>query len=247
MEAIKVFVISLKECSDRRAHIANQLTQQGIDFEFFDAVDGRKENHPLFERYDYIKRLWFTSGGMPPRGELGCYASHYLLWETCVKLGQSIVIIEDDAAICADAKTVLPIIQNRISCYGYLRLEDGSEGVHIPIEETEDYCIVKMTHNFNGTRAYAISPSAAKNLLLHSKKWSVAVDNFIGSFFLHGVESYLLTPFLAQDTGDFATSIQPEKSNKTPVYRKPTRELYRVYKDIRLFLHNWKFKLSLKN
>ena len=32
-------------------------------------------------------------------GELGCFASHYLLWEKCLELNEPIVVIEDDAQL----------------------------------------------------------------------------------------------------------------------------------------------------
>ena len=78
---MKVFVISLKRSPDRRRYIEKQLDDLNIKFEFFDAVDGRAEPpHPLFENYNYAKRLWLTSGRMPSKGELVVYGSHYLLW-----------------------------------------------------------------------------------------------------------------------------------------------------------------------
>ncbi|HDZ9284767.1 TPA: glycosyltransferase family 25 protein, partial [Vibrio cholerae] len=93
---MKIYVISLKNSLDRRASIEQQMTSHGLKFEFFDAIDGRIDPpHPLFANYDYTKRLWLTSGKMPMRGELGCYASHYLLWQKCVELNAPIVVLED--------------------------------------------------------------------------------------------------------------------------------------------------------
>ncbi|MDF4907562.1 glycosyltransferase family 25 protein, partial [Vibrio parahaemolyticus] len=37
---MKVFVVSLDRSLDRRERIEEKLKQQGITFEFFDAVDG---------------------------------------------------------------------------------------------------------------------------------------------------------------------------------------------------------------
>lgn len=37
---MKVFVVSLARSLDRRERIEEKLKQQGIEFEFFDAVDG---------------------------------------------------------------------------------------------------------------------------------------------------------------------------------------------------------------
>lgn len=54
-------------------------------------------------------------------GELGCFASHYLLWEKCLELNEPIVVIEDDAQLeeCFDdsMKNI-----NELQPYGYVRL-----------------------------------------------------------------------------------------------------------------------------
>lgn len=65
---MKIYVISLKRSPERREYIKKQLDDLSIEFEFFDAVDGRVEPpHPLFKSYNYTKRLWLTSGRMPLR------------------------------------------------------------------------------------------------------------------------------------------------------------------------------------
>lgn len=54
---MKIFVISLTTAIERRKSITLQFEQIQQEFEFFDAVDGRRENHPLFERYNEEKKL----------------------------------------------------------------------------------------------------------------------------------------------------------------------------------------------
>ncbi|ENM3991490.1 glycosyltransferase family 25 protein, partial [Vibrio cholerae] len=121
---MKIYVISLKNSLDRRASIEQQMTSHGLKFEFFDAIDGRIDPpHPLFANYDYTKRLWLTSGKMPMRGELGCYASHYLLWQKCVELNAPIVVLEDDVIINENFPQYLSIMKDKTNEYGFLRLE----------------------------------------------------------------------------------------------------------------------------
>ncbi|WP_207923268.1 glycosyltransferase family 25 protein [Marinomonas flavescens] len=48
------FVISLKRSTDRRISIEKALDEQGLEFYFFDAADGRDEPpHELFRNYNY--------------------------------------------------------------------------------------------------------------------------------------------------------------------------------------------------
>lgn len=246
MLSIPIFVINLKKSADRREYIATQLQTQNINFTFFEAIDGSDKKNPLLKRYNYIKRLWLTSGKMPTNGEIGCYASHYSLWQKCVDLGEPIVVVEDDAGICEKASLALKIAENKIAEYGFLRLEEVENSATITIEQQLDYTIKHISKNFWGTRAYAIAPWAANKLLANSKRWSVPVDNYIGANFLHGVESYHLTPNLAKNRCLFDTTIQTSKNEKTPLYRKPSREFYTAYCQLKQFFHNRKFKKALK-
>lgn len=245
MPPIAVFVISLKRSQDRRDYIAAQLQAQRIDFSFFDAIEGSDKSNSLLKRYNYAKRLWLTSGKMPTDGEIGCYASHYSLWQKCVDMGQPIVVIEDDSGILPDALQTLKMVADKIQKYGYLKLENVIRGETIVREETDDYRISWMSDNFGGARAYAIAPWAAKKLLDGSKRWSLPVDNYIGAPYFHGMESYHISPFMVGDADMFETTIQFYQKQKTPLYRKPTRELYSFYRQVKHYLHTKKMKKDL--
>lgn len=246
MPSISVFVISLKRSPERREYIATQLDAQDIKFTFFDAIDGSNQKNPLFERYNYKKRLWLTGGRMPSKGEMGCYGSHYSLWQICVDLDRPIVIVEDDAGICTQAAQALVRVEENIEEYGFLRLEKVENSATITMKQQPEYTIRRINKNFWGTRSYAIAPWAAKKLLAGSKRWSVPVDNYIGANFLHGMESYHLSPNFAENLCEFESSIQISSNDKTPLYRKPSRELYTLYCQLKQFFHNRKFKKDLK-
>ena len=48
---VDIVVISLRRAKERRKAIEEQFTQLGLNYRFFDAIDGR-EGHPLFRNYD---------------------------------------------------------------------------------------------------------------------------------------------------------------------------------------------------
>src|SRR3546814_6455975 len=78
-----------------------QLTQLGLPYCFFDAIHGaRNPDHPLFKKYNDKKRARLRGSGASLRlSQLGCFASHYLLWEKCVQARKAIIVLEDDAIL----------------------------------------------------------------------------------------------------------------------------------------------------
>lgn len=244
--SIKVLVISLKKSIERREYITQQLRDQNINFEFFDAIDGKEKDNPIFKRYDYCKRRWLSSGKFPTDGEMGCYASHYSLWKYSAKSQCPIVVLEDDARINKDASIILECVEKEIEKYGFLRLEDPIRGELIKVQDSASYSISWMSDNFGGLRAYAIAPWAAEGLLRKSERWHFPVDNYVGYNFIHKIESYQLSPYLADHGANLETTIQFYEGVKTPLYVKPSRELYTAYRKIRKFMHNYKIKKGLK-
>lgn len=96
-----------------------------------------------------------------------------------------------------------------------MRLEPSTEKTTLyPKENQHDFNSSFMSSNFNVARAYAIAPLAAKKLLDGSKKWSMPVDNYIDSIYLHGVACYLLTPSIILDVEVFDTTIHLNEESK---------------------------------
>ncbi|MBY7668186.1 MULTISPECIES: glycosyltransferase family 25 protein [Vibrio] len=241
---MKIYVISLKKSLERRASIEQQMANYCIDFEFFDAIDGRCESpHPLFANYDYTKRLWFTGGKMPMKGELGCYASHYLLWKKSIELNEPIIILEDDAELLPCFVDFIDLIKIKVQEYGFLRLEKAYERSELFLKEKmPNYEIYFLSNNFGGARAYALSTVAAQKLIEGSQYWSMPVDNYMGSLYLHQMPSFLFSPSMVENPQKFETTFQNEKQTKAPLYRKPTRELYSLYRKLKMALANNAYK-----
>lgn len=241
---MKIYVISLKNSLDRRASIEQQMASYGLSFEFFDAIDGRIDPpHTLFANYDYRKRLWLTSGKMPMRGELGCYASHYLLWQKCVELNEPIIVLEDDVIINADFCQYISLIKEKTNEYGFLRLEPNVGKCKLFTKEKKDtYSIAFMDNNWGGTVAYSISSSAAQKLIKGSQTWCMAVDNYIGCAYIHKMPSYIFNPSMVEHSIEFETTFQNEIRTQVPLYRKPSREIYSLYKKIRMAVFTSRYK-----
>lgn len=100
---MNIFVISLKDSLDRRQQMEEQLHAQGLEFEFFDAVDARAgvppEYEPLVDR-EAIKRQYFRD---MTSGEIGCALSHAMVYQSILERGLSeAIILEDDMKLHED-------------------------------------------------------------------------------------------------------------------------------------------------
>ena len=62
----------------RKENITKQLDCLNLNFSVFNAVNGKESNHPLFSMYDDQLSQAYRGKSLS-KGQLGCYASHYLL------------------------------------------------------------------------------------------------------------------------------------------------------------------------
>ena len=94
----KVFVINL----DDKKHLYEKFINLDADVERVSAVDSR-QNHYAYKDYG----LSLDPVGLPlnfisqnPFGAIGCYLSHYLIWESMINRNiSSALILEDDVNI----------------------------------------------------------------------------------------------------------------------------------------------------
>lgn len=152
-------------------------------------------------------------------GELGCYASHYSLWEKCIELDEPICILEDDITLKEDFKEGLDFLEKHIQELGYARLMHllydasvKSEPLnHKNHEIQERVGIIKAYSHGVGTQGYVITPKIAKVFLKHSQKWVVPVDTIMDATFIHGVKNLVLQPFVIADDEQISTIARKEE------------------------------------
>ena len=240
-QAIDIVVINLARSIERRQTIETRLGSLGLPFRVFDAVDGREGEHPLFARYD--ERQAEIRRGFPlTRGELGCYASHYLVWQQCIDNDRPVLILEDDIDISDDFVAASRLTEQKLHTYGLIRLSAHKDRDYAVVEPCPDgYQIIRFKIGPHGGSAYALTPQAARRLLDTATTWFEPVDCHLDRFWTHGVGSYGLTPFPVthvqwspQQSEIWQGNTREKKSRR---YRK-LRALYRAKDDIGRFLYN---------
>uniref|UniRef100_A0A914DW51 Glycosyltransferase 25 family member n=1 Tax=Acrobeloides nanus TaxID=290746 RepID=A0A914DW51_9BILA len=94
----KIYLINLKRRPERLRRMELVFKLLGIDYTLFEAVDGK---HLAPEELEEIE---FMPGYQDPyykrpmkKGEIGCFLSHYRIWEDVVKNSYSrVIVFEDD-------------------------------------------------------------------------------------------------------------------------------------------------------
>lgn len=206
--------------------MGRQAKAQGIAPNYFEAVDGRKGKHELFDKVDQANRLRYK--GRPfSAGELGCWASHYSLWQECIKQNKPIIILEDDAILEPNFSYFLQKAQAIGSQFPYFRLFQcdlaSKKLVHI-----EGFNIHRYWRSPLRTTGYLLAPEAAQKLLAHAEHWVLPVDDYMDLSWLHGVDCLGLKPGCISERTKFASTIQTQTpKERLSLKQKLVREGYR--------------------
>lgn len=163
---MKAFIISLSKIESSIYHATNMvqpLKDCGFDVTLFEGTYGN-DAVSIFKEENRVMHLSRPIGKMrePTPGIMGCFYSHYRLWQKCIELNEPIFIFEDDCVFVRDYHDVewddvLIIIQG--SWYKMHRVDLSEEPTISPT--ALDYSSVCMP----GAAGYAIKPHAAKKLL----------------------------------------------------------------------------------
>ncbi|MGB3298915.1 MAG: glycosyltransferase family 25 protein [Phormidesmis sp.] len=107
----RVFVISLQDSTDRRQYVSSLLQHHGVDFEFFNATDGRAPNR--VDKDSWVPGVSKSNRFMPSQrdlrsAEVGCALSHVRIYEKIIQDKiESALILEDDIDLVESSVWVL--------------------------------------------------------------------------------------------------------------------------------------------
>jgi glycosyl transferase family 25 len=197
---MRVYVINLESSAERRARLGQQLTALGVDHEFFRAVDGRA-GAAAFAACD-LRQFKLNTGRAPSDGEIGCYASHLLLWQRCAETDEPLVVMEDDAEPQPTFAAALDVARVLIGRYGFLRFEYDGPGQPARTRHVETVGAF-TAHYFAkypyGAMCYGLSPAVARAFVAGSLKLRAPVDQFIKHCWEHRQPLYGLLPYTVRE------------------------------------------------
>ncbi len=237
-------VVNLPGSPERRASMQTQAAALGLSLTFFEAVNGRAP-HPLFAHVHAGKRQ--ARKGRPFRpGEIGCWASHYLLWQQCVASGKPMIVLEDDIVLdprFPELLRALPLVPADV---GYFRLHAANRP-SLPWRRFGGFVLHRYWRSPMCTFGYYLAPAAAERFLRHATQWVLPVDDYMDLAWLHGVECLGLKPGVVSGGDMFDSTIRVDGKKKASVGSAGwvTREAWRAWLSLRWFLHNLPARLRL--
>lgn len=211
---MRAFIISLskiKSSYETALKVKEQLDKFQVNAELFEGSYG-DETKKLFDSQGRKCYPWGVKG--PNRlyseeeksnianspGVLGCFYSHYRLWEKCVELNEPIMIFEDDVVFTRTYHPVnfqdvlILVLGNPQKSDKYMPLLTAPQGEPTAL----DYYQASLP----GTPGYAIQPHAAKKLVTEYKNFFLKSDNAINKHFLKlQIHSHIMGRALVKEDG----------------------------------------------
>lgn len=226
---VPVYVISLARSHERRADISKRLGVAGIQHQITDRVEGNELD--LATLPDRI-----VNSDMSPSA-VGCFLSHYNLWQRMIDEKIPIaVILEDDAVVESDFVEVIgelakvPWQWDVVNfCYEH-RIKIDTDVCAIGASRR----LVRNKRPTNSATGYAVRLDGAIKMTKYCYKIRRGVDVQRRQYYDYGLHFYSIDPPLGHQSG-LPTTISICQSGKS-LYLP--RALARLYRKIRYDVYN---------
>jgi len=192
--ATSIRVISLARSVDRRQAFMQMAGSTTLDWAFFPACTGITE--PL--RYD--DRVAVRRCGRPlSPAEIGCYTSHFKIWEWLANSDyDQAIIFEDDVIV--DWAIIERLAINRLSDYGIdlLRLHISYPFRWNMVQYrllSPNTHLVRIVGNVLGAVAYLLTKTAARILVSNYSVVAAPLDWVLARYWEHRIIGYCMFPF----------------------------------------------------
>lgn len=176
---VRAIVVSRVSDTARRQRI-EQTIPPSLDWSFLDATDGHRPS-TIPARYGRLVAPTYWGNKRLKPGAIGCFLSHYRIWEACVAADEPVLALEDDAlfnpagpdpeALLAETGAGIVFMNERTVSWN--RLHHRRSGTELSavadlaavIEGLVGAGIVPPHPRAAGTDCYLVTPPAARALI----------------------------------------------------------------------------------
>ena len=184
----KIFVVNLASESARREQITRNLLALGLEFDFFEAVNGA-------ELSDYDLRHYSSEGTISYIGrdltssEIGCALSHLYVYSKIIeeRLDYA-VILEDDVLLLSRFPEILSKLIVDDNPFEIVNFITDSPEIGTKKFVSRKHEITDLPFYSNRTTAYFLSSKAALKLLEVGTPIKTSADGLLGEAALHGLK-----------------------------------------------------------
>ncbi len=179
----KIFVLSLKTDVHKRKRIKQDLSQYGIEFEFFDGVYGNSIEFD-YEWSFYNQRSiktnlekLYNKKFIESRGALGCLKSYLEIFRYSIKMNfNRILVLEDDIVMCHDFENKFIQFQSKIDSDWKIILLGASQYKWDETIIKDHFYHPKILTTF-GTFAAGYDKSIFNEIIVEGTKFHTSIDN----------------------------------------------------------------------
>lgn len=197
-----IFVISLQRETERREAMRQELS--GFDFEFFDAQDGdaidwRHYRHRLDAEWFRIMR-----GRELSPGEIGCFLSHYGVWERIVEAEIPLAIVLEDDARLEDGfrETIAELLKYHAAFdVAYLAHMKKPLRTVCTIASMDSGRRLIQCRRRTGGVGYIVRLGGAEALLRHCWRIRAPIDYLYTGWWENGLRVYAVEPGIVRHAG----------------------------------------------
>ncbi len=192
MHIDKIFIINLPQRIERLEKIKNLLQKLDFDnYEIYNAIDGKNLSESKINDLLSITSLnsLYTQAqnhkDIRSKGAIGCYLSHYNLWNEMIKRNyDNVLIIEDDAETDNNYHEIISFINSIPNNYDIALLSwfnlwfdklENKKNIKVINEYWRQYKSI----NIFGTAAYMLNKNGAKKLIKNAMPINYQVDAYI--------------------------------------------------------------------
>ncbi|MCI4592662.1 glycosyltransferase family 25 protein [Sphingobium sp. BYY-5] len=188
-----VLVVSMENATARRAAFTERARATGLPWRFFDGK--RTLADGLVLAADAVER---NKGRQLTQGEIGCYSSHFSIWQDMIANGtRQSIVLEDDTIV--DWAFLARLAETNLTAEGipYLRLYAKTPTWQKKIRKDflqHSRTVVELVGNAYGTQAYVITLEGARAFSQACRVVRRPIDDEMDRSWDHGVRNLMLFP-----------------------------------------------------
>jgi glycosyl transferase, family 25 len=234
-----VIVISLKKSEDRRKVIGARLDALGLQYSFFEGINGHALDRDRVSHYDGTRRLLFFGKHLTP-GEIGCLSSHRAVYQKIVDENiPCALVLEDDAQLSDDLPAVLESLMDMQKSWDAIRFlarDKVYKSSRFIRALNGPYELTRPFGTPGGAYGTLVSQKAAQALVRAMEKNYIPNDTTLGQVWRTGLDVYAVRPSPITPDMVVESTIGDKRFEETvdlqgwmkPAF-KLTRPLYKIY------------------